>query len=38
MVSRQLHYITNREEIFDFIKKKCRIYTAFGVSQTPIKE
>jgi hypothetical protein len=36
MVSVQLHYITNREEIFDFINKKCRIYAACGVSQTPI--
>ena len=34
MVSHQLHYITNREEIFDFIKK-CRINVACGVSQTP---
>ena len=36
MVSSQLHYITNREEIFIFSNKKCRIYAAFGVSQTPI--
>jgi len=35
MVSHQLHYITNREEIFDFIKKNCRINAACGVSQTP---
>ena len=36
MVSEQLHYITNREEIFDFSNKKCCIYAACGVSQTPI--
>ncbi len=36
MVSEQLHYITNREETFDFSNKKCRIYVACGVSQTPI--
>ena len=35
MVSEQLHYITNREEIFDFSNKKCCIYAACGVSQTP---
>ena len=35
MVAVQLHYITNREEIFDFCNKKCRIYAACGVSQTP---
>ena len=35
MVSEQLHYITNREEIFDFSNKKCRIHAACGVSQTP---
>lgn len=34
LVFRQLHYITNREEIFIF-NKKCRIYAALGVSQTP---
>ena len=36
MGSEQFHYITNREEIFDFSDKKCRIYAACGVSQTPI--
>ena len=36
MVSRQLYYITNREEIFDFNNKKCRVYAACSVSQTPI--
>lgn len=36
MVSEQLHYTTNREEIFIFSNKKCRIYAACGVSQTPI--
>lgn len=35
MVSEQLHYTTNREEIFIFSNKKCRIYAACGVSQTP---
>ena len=38
MVSSQLHYITNREEIFIFSNKKCRIYTVCGVSQTPINK
>ena len=36
LVAEQLHYITNREEIFDFSNKKCRIYAACSVSQTPI--
>lgn len=35
LVAEQLHYITNREEIFDFSNKKCRIYAACSVSQTP---
>jgi len=35
MVFRQLHYTTNREEIFILTTKKCRIYAACGVSQTP---
>ena len=35
LVSEQLHYITNREEIFYFVEKICRIYAACGVSQTP---
>lgn len=37
MVSEQLHYITNREETFDFSNKKRRIHAACGVSQTPKK-
>ena len=36
LVYEQLHYITNREEIFYFVEKICRIYAACGVSQTPI--
>lgn len=36
LVSEQLHYITNREEIVYFAEKTCRIYAACGVSQTPI--
>ena len=31
----QLYFTINLEEIFYFNNKKCRIYTAFGVSQTP---
>ena len=30
----QLYFTINLEEIFYFNNKKCRIYTAFGVSQT----
>lgn len=37
IVSSQLYFTINREEIFYFINKKCRIYAAFGVSQTPKK-
>ena len=36
IVSRQLYFTINLEEIFYFNNKKCRIYAAFGVSQTPI--
>lgn len=32
----QLYFTINLEEIFYFNNKKCRIYAAFGVSQTPI--
>lgn len=35
MVFVQLNYITDLEEIFIFINKKCRIYTALGVLKTP---
>ena len=31
----QLYFTINLEEIFYFNNKKCRIYAAFGVSQTP---
>lgn len=36
MVFNQLYYITNREEIFIFSNKKCRIYATCGVSQMPM--
>ena len=36
IVSSQLYFTINLEEIFYFGNKKCRIYAAFGVSQTPI--
>ena len=32
----QLHYTTYHEGISIFVTKKCRIYVAYGVSQTPI--
>ncbi len=35
MVFNQLYYITNREEIFILVAKKCRIYVTCSVSQTP---
>lgn len=35
LVSGQLYFTINLEEIFYFDNKKCRIYAAFGVSQTP---
>ena len=35
LVSSQLYFTINLEEIFYFNNKKCRIYAAFGVSQTP---
>ena len=35
IVSSQLYFTINLEEIFYFGNKKCRIYAAFGVSQTP---
>ena len=31
----QLYFTINLEEIFYFNNKKCRIYVALGVSQTP---
>ena len=34
----QLYFTINLEEIFYFNNKKCRIYAAFGVSQTPMKQ
>ena len=37
IVSSQLYFTINLEEIFYFGNKKCRIYAAFGVSQTPRK-
>ena len=36
MVSSQLYFTINLEEIFYFNDKKYRIYAVFGVSQTPI--
>jgi hypothetical protein len=36
IVSRQFYFTINLEEIFYFCNKKCRIYAAYGVSQTPI--
>ena len=36
LVSSQLYFTINLEEIFYFNNKKCRIYAVFGVSQTPI--
>jgi len=33
----QLYFTINLEEIFILTTKKCRIYAAFGVSQTPSK-
>ena len=38
IVSRQLYFTINLEEIFYFGNKKCRIYAACGVLQTPIEE
>ena len=35
IVSRQLYFTINLEEIFYFNDKKYRIYAVFGVSQTP---
>jgi hypothetical protein len=35
IVSRQLYFTINFEEIFYFNDKKHRIYAVFGVSQTP---
>ena len=35
IVSRQFYFTINLEEIFYFCNKKCRIYAAYGVSQTP---
>ena len=35
IVSGQLYFTINLEEIFYFNNKKCRIYAALGVSQTP---
>ena len=35
LVSSQLYFTINLEEIFYFNNKKCRIYAVFGVSQTP---
>lgn len=35
MVSSQLYFTINLEEIFYFNDKKYRIYAVFGVSQTP---
>ncbi|MEF2806210.1 MAG: hypothetical protein U0N27_06205, partial [Massilistercora timonensis] len=32
----QLYYTISGEELFVFKSKKCRIYAACGVSQTPI--
>lgn len=37
VVSRQLYFTINLEEIFYFNNKKRRIYAVFGVSQTPNK-
>ena len=37
MVSSQLYFTINLEEIFYFNDKKYRIYAVFGVSQTPIR-
>ena len=37
MVSSQLYFTINLEEIFYFNDKKYRIYAVFGVSQTPIE-
>ena len=37
IVFSQLYCTINREEIFCFGNKKCRIYTVFSVSQTPNK-
>lgn len=36
LVSSQLYFTINLEEIFYFNNKKYRIYAVFGVSQTPI--
>ena len=35
LVSSQLYFTINLEEIFYFNDKKYRIYAVFGVSQTP---
>ena len=35
VVSSQLYYTISGEELFVFSNKKCRIYAACGVSQTP---
>lgn len=37
LVSSQLYFTINLEEIFYFNNKKYRIYAVFGVLQTPIK-
>ena len=37
MVSSQLYFTINLEEIFYFNDKKYRIYAVFGVSQTPMR-
>ncbi|WP_207723432.1 hypothetical protein, partial [Roseburia zhanii] len=37
LVSSQLYFTINLEEIFYFNNKKYRIYAVFGVSQTPNK-
>ena len=37
LVSSQLYFTINLEEIFYFNNKKYRIYAVFGVSQTPIE-
>ncbi|WP_207723423.1 hypothetical protein, partial [Roseburia zhanii] len=36
LVSSQLYFTINLEEIFYFNNKKYRIYAVFGVSQTPM--
>ena len=38
LVSSQLYFTINLEEIFYFNNKKYRIYAVFGVSQTPSRD